>query len=434
MTSIEQAAHYINNKAAPNTSMKKKKKVVLSTSLNVQLHVLLTGEDDDEIEEETYEEWNEEMLDDDIEQDNINEDQEQNEEEQEDDHKPLQQSLHKNSQILDSKNNHSLVDETDEPLQNQQRIKEPTAVNNHADPVRHQSREQVPVNSKVLRVFAGNVDVGASYHSVRVTESTSVDELLSNAMEKFHISQIETKNGRSHGKNSGVEYYLTVKTRDGDEITLDPQDKPYAIHESLTAHLTTPMPSLTQFRQLVPSNDYVSKKKKKRSSSISSLSDSSLQFFMHKRIKRVNDKSGQVHIKVSLMTAVATSTPLVVDKMAAIKKMTTLRRFGKKKTRKDTIEMERIDKVIAIPANISISDLTSTALVKFHIISDIEQSHQYRLILNANGKGMLFGNDRKVKLLIVHIFERCIVEFRSEIIRSIERIREYNQRKTFCIA
>lgn len=405
LTSIEQAAHYINNKVAPNTPMKKKKKVILSTSLNVQLHVLLTGEDDDETEEETYEEWNEEMLDDDIEQGNINEDQEQEQEQEheqkeqesdEDDNKPLQQSSHKNSQILDSKNNCSLVDETDESLQSQHRIKEPTAVNNHADPVRHQSREQVPVNSKILRVFAGNVDVGASYHSVRVTESTSVDELLSNAMEKFHISQIETKNGRSHGKNSGVEYYLTVKARDGDEITLDPQDKPYAIHESLTAHLTTPMPSLTQFRQLVPSTDYVSKKKKRRSSSISSLSDSSLQFFMHKRIKRVNDKSGQVHIKVSLMTAVTTSIPPVVDKMAAIKKMTTLRRFGKKKTRKETTEMERIDKVIAIPANISINDLTSTALVKFHIISDIEQPHQYRLILNANGKDSLLNSDQKL--------------------------------------
>ena len=212
---MDQATHYINNKAAPNASSKKKKKVVLSTSLNVQLHVLLTGEDDDEIEEETYEEWNEEMLDDDdmdedIEQHTEKQQQKQQanteEDEDDDDDKPLQQSMHKNSQILDSKNNlHH--DETKDALQNQHRIKEPTAVNNHADPVRHPSREQVPVNSKVLRVFAGNVDVGASYHSVRVTESTSVDELLMSAMEKFHISQIETKNGRSHGKNSGVEYY-----------------------------------------------------------------------------------------------------------------------------------------------------------------------------------------------------------------------------------
>ena len=406
---MDQAAHYINNKAAPNAPLKKKKKVVLSTSLNVQLHVLLTGDDDDEIEEETYEEWNEEMLDDDDMDDDIephtDKQQQQphqaepkeadDDDDDEDDNTPLQQSVHKSSQILDSKNNlHH--DETREALQNQHRIKEPTAVNNHADPVRHPSREQVPVNSKVLRVFAGNVDVGASYHSVRVTETTSVDELLMSAMEKFHISQIETKNGRSHGKNSGVEYYLTVKSRDGDEITLDPEDKPYAIHESLTAHLTTPMPSLTQFRQLVPTSDYVNKRKKKRSSSISSLSDSSLQFFMHKRIKRVNDKSGQVHIKVSLMTAVTSATTAattaaapVSDKMAAIKKMTTLGRFGKKKkTKKDKAAMERIDKVIAIPANISIADLTSTALVKFHIISDIEQPHQYRLILNTLGKGI----------------------------------------------
>ncbi|KAL0137524.1 hypothetical protein V8B55DRAFT_1529084 [Mucor lusitanicus] len=398
LTSMEQAAHYINNKAAPNASSKKKKKVILSTSLNVQLHVLLTGEDDDEIEEETYEEWNEEMLDDDdMDQDSEPhtvsqqpqqaEPKEENEDEDDDDNTPLQHSVHKSSQILDSKNNLLHHDETREALQNQHRTKEPTAVNNHADPVRHPSREQVPVNSKVLRVFAGNVDVGASYHSVRVTESTSVDELLMSTMEKFHISQIETKNGRSHGKNSGVEYYLTVKSRDGDEITLDPEDKPYAIHESLTAHLTTPMPSLTQFRQLVPTSDYANKRKKKRSSSISSLSDSSLQFFLHKRIKRVNDKSGQVHIKVSLMTAVTLATTTTT---------TTTTTAAPKKTKKDKAEMERIDKVIAIPANISIADLTSTALVKFHIISDIEQPHQYRLILSTNGKDTLLNLDQKL--------------------------------------
>ncbi|KAL9540442.1 hypothetical protein MBANPS3_009680 [Mucor bainieri] len=410
LTSMDQAAHYISNKAAPNAPLaknKKNKRVVLSTSLNVQLHVLLTGEDDNDIEEETYEEWSEEMLDDDDDDDDDMEEpltdkqpqqqQQQQlvqaqEEEDDDDNKPLQQAVavHKSSQILDSKNSVHGHDET-KPKQHT-RIQ----VNNHA--AGHPSREQ---QSKVLRVFAGNVDVGASYHSVRVTESTSVDELLMSAMEKFHISQIETKNGRSHGKNSGVEYYLTVKSRDGDEITLDPEDKPYAIHESLTAHLTTPMPSLTQFRQLVPSSaDYANKRKKKRSASISSLSDSSLQFFLHKRIKRVNDKSGQVHIKVSLMTAVASTTATATttsDTMAAIKKMTTLRRFGKKKkTKQDKAEMERIDKVIAIPANISIADLTSTALVKFHIIADIEQPHQYRLILNTNGKDTLLNLDQKL--------------------------------------
>jgi hypothetical protein len=371
LTSLEQAAHYIN-KPTNKTTNNKKKKVVLSTSLNVQLHVIITGEDEDDIEEESYEVWDEEMLDD----DDIDQDQksitkpEEQEQQDDDDDKPLMPS-------------------NDEPDIDQTAINNNNNATEAADPVRQPSRaEEVPVNQKVLRVFAGNVDVGASYHSVRVTENTSVEELLHNALEKFHISQIETKHGRHHGKNSCIEYYLTVKTRDGDEITLDPQDKPYAIHESLTAHLTTPMPSLTQFRQLTMSDMSSKKKKKKRSSTHLSL-DQSLQFLMHKRIKRVNDKNGQVHIKVSLMTNLpAPAPPPATEKMNAIKKMTSLRFSKKKPTKKEsTAKMERIDKLIAIPASISISDLTSTALVKFHIISDLDQPHQYRLILHANGKG-----------------------------------------------
>lgn len=358
----------------------------MSTSLNVQLHVLLVGENEDDIEEETYEEWDEEMLEDDeddvptevvpvvtIMGDDID-----------DDDKPLQQQIDNKMKQPVSKNSESSI--------------AATTVNNHADQALKQSRVvEIPINSKVVRVFAGNVDVGASYQSLRVIESTSVAELLSNAMEKFHITEIETKHGRHHGSNSCVEYYLTVKTHDGDEITLDSQDKPYAIYESLTTHLTTPMPSLTHFRQLATttanttsnnnSSIYTNKKKKRRSSSL--LGDANIQFFMHKRIKRVNDKSGQIHIKVSLMTPTSNtnSTPVASEKMNAIKKMTTLR-FNKKKSKKETkAEMERIDKMIAIPASITIADLTSTALVKFHIISDKDQAHQYRLILNTKGKG-----------------------------------------------
>lgn len=327
------------------------------------------GENEEDIEDEAYEVWDEEMLEDEDEEKlispsvNIDDD---------DDDKPLQDNQIKS---IESKNNEC-------ELQQKENI------NNTAEQSRAVLQDVPDINSKVLRVFAGNVDVGASYHSLRVNESTSVAELLLNAMEKFHITQIETKNGRHHGHHSCVEYYLTVKTRDGDEITLDPQDKPFAIYESLTAHLTTPMPSLTQFRQLANTNgDYVSKKKKRRSSSISSIGDSSLQFFMHKRIKRINDRSGQVHIKVSLMTQTTSNSSTVPEKLNAIKKMTALR-FSKKKSKKESgAELERIDKLIAIPASITISELTSTALVKFHIISDKDQPHQYRLILNANGKG-----------------------------------------------
>ncbi|KAI8090154.1 uncharacterized protein B0P05DRAFT_464066 [Gilbertella persicaria] len=325
------------------------KKVVLSTSLDVQLQVLLTGENEEDIQDETYETWQEEMLDD------------------EDDHElnikepepPIQESIDNNNNNNSDNNNNN--NNNNEP----------------ADPV--QESRDIPLDSKVLRVYAGNVDVGASYYSVRVTERTSVDELLTHALEKFHISQIETQHGRHVGKHSCVEYYLTVKAHDGDEFILDPQDKPYAIHESLTAHLTTPMPSLTQFRQLASGNDYAKRKKKRHT-------DAPLQFFMHKRIKRVNDKSGQVHIKVSLMTTPPT------EKTNTIKKMTTLRRFSKKKETK----AERIDKLIATPASIAISELTSIALVKFHLISDKDQPHTYRLILHANGKDTLLHAEQRL--------------------------------------
>ncbi|KAI8373261.1 hypothetical protein BD560DRAFT_368980 [Blakeslea trispora] len=379
LTSLEQAVHYID-KLPKKPISNKKKKVNLSTSLDVQLQVLFTGENNDDIEDEAYETWTEEMLED----DDSHQDDESND--QGDDVQSSTAASSKDpmptKQPIDTKPNMNdkelplIASELDQTQESPQEV----AINKHASQPQPSAREG-SANSKVLRVYAGNVDVGASYYSVRVTERTSVDELLTSAMEKFHISQLETQQGRHFGKHSCIEYYLTVKTRDGDEMILDPQDKPYAIHESLTAHLTTPMPSLTQLRQFASGNDYVKRKKKRVSS------DFSLQFFMHKRIKRVNDKSGQVHIKVSLMTP--TGSP-VNEKMNAIKKMTTLGRFGKKKSgKKENAKPERIDKLIATPASITISELTSIALAKFHIISENNQPHSYRLMLNTNGKDTL---------------------------------------------
>ncbi|KAI8352858.1 hypothetical protein EDC96DRAFT_447391, partial [Choanephora cucurbitarum] len=348
LTSLEQAIHYIDK--VPEKAALKKKKVLLSTSLDVQLQVLFTGENDDDIEDEAYETWREEMLDD---EDNVDDDKNDSQESDvqpvtaanpKDDKLPIKQQIdNKTNSTNDQSNTKALPLIGNELDQNQESPQEVT-INNHAGPTRQ-----------------------------------SAHELLTSAMEKFHISQLETQQGRHFGKHSCIEYYLTVKTRDGDEMILDPQDRPYAIHESLTAHLTTPMPSLTQLRQFASGNDYVKRKKKRVSSEFS------LQFFMHKRIKRVNDKSGQIHIKVSLMTLA--STP-VTEKMNAIKKMTALGRFGKKKAgKKEIAKPERIDKLIATPTSITISELTSIALTKFHIISDKNQPHSYRLMLNINGKG-----------------------------------------------
>ena len=92
-----------------------------------------------------------------------------------------------------------------------------TASSNHA------SNKENNNNSKlsVLRVFAGNVNVGAMYHSMLVDENTSAEQLLIQTMERFHIAQIEDKTaGRSSRaitptNGSGIEYYLTVKAHNG---------------------------------------------------------------------------------------------------------------------------------------------------------------------------------------------------------------------------
>lgn len=324
--------------------------------MHFQLQVLFTGENEEDVQDETFECWNEEMINDD--------------EEEEEEEAPIPVIK---LQPVETKNRFIECE-----IEEQENLSTP----NQTDSIRRSSRViEVPFNFKVIKVYAGNFDVGASYHSVRITENTSVNEMLSNALEKFHISEIETKHGRSYGKNSCVEYFLAVKTRDGDELTLDSEDKPYEIHESLTAHLTTPMPSLTQFKQLNSSTSSVNKKKKKRS-------QSEIQFCLHKRIKRIDDKSGQVHIKVSLMTTTTLSTPF--EKTNTIKKVTAL--LGRSKSnKKELLKTERIDKLIATADNIIISDLTALALVKFHIIDDIEQPHQYNLVLNCDGKGKLFN-------------------------------------------
>ncbi|KAI8883486.1 hypothetical protein K501DRAFT_128755, partial [Backusella circina FSU 941] len=319
LTSSEHAPFYTTD---IKPSYIRNRRVTMSTSLFVQAQILLV-DDNEEVEDEAYETWNEQMNDDDDENENETRDQ-----------------------------------------QHQQYM------------------DDILSGIGVLRVFAGNINVGASYHSVRVVESTSVLEMLSQAMEKFRLSEIETQQGYSM-RNSCVEYYLAIKSRDGHEMTLDPNDKPLAIFKSLTSHLTTPMPSLTNIKQLSKEptqkqeqeKSAKNKKKKKQLKQEQQEDINTFHFYIHKRIKHVNDKNGQVHVKVSLLTQ-----PV---KGSKVRKMSQFR-LSKKKKPKPT---ERIDKLIAIPASITIADLTNTALEKFHIISNVDQSHHYRILLQTDGKG-----------------------------------------------
>ncbi|KAF9113680.1 hypothetical protein BGX27_001043 [Mortierella sp. AM989] len=87
-----------------------------------------------------------------------------------------------------------------------------------------------------LRVYPGNVDFGASmYKTVVVTPATMASEVTHQAVVKFRLAP--------DGSASTGDFFLTVKGVDGDETVLQPSDKPMAIYQSLTAHLTTPLPA-----------------------------------------------------------------------------------------------------------------------------------------------------------------------------------------------
>ncbi|KAF9958257.1 hypothetical protein BGZ72_000655 [Mortierella alpina] len=87
-----------------------------------------------------------------------------------------------------------------------------------------------------LRVYPGNVDFGASmYKTVVVTPTTMASEIAHQAVVKFRLAP--------DGTASTGDFYLTVKGMDGDETVLQATDKPMAIYQSLTAHLTTPLPA-----------------------------------------------------------------------------------------------------------------------------------------------------------------------------------------------
>ncbi|KAI7849799.1 hypothetical protein BDC45DRAFT_573502 [Circinella umbellata] len=269
----------------------------------------------------------------------------------------------------------------------------------------HTSNKENNNNGKlsILRVFAGNVNVGAMYHSMLVDENTSAEQLLIQTMERFHIAQIEDKTaGRSSRaitptNGSGIEYYLTVKAHNGDEITLAPQDKPLAIFQTLTAHLTTPMPSLAHVKQFSQSASTINKPKAPQRKGRYS-EDSTIRFYLHKRIRRVNEREGQVYIKVSHYT----DTKKISSTNGNDNVLFSARNLRRKKSIAGTnASRERIDKLIAISASISIADLTEIALDKFHIVPHGDNDH-YRLTVSSQQKADKLLNPSSKLIEVLH--------------------------------
>ncbi|KAF9132828.1 hypothetical protein BGW39_011214 [Mortierella sp. 14UC] len=98
------------------------------------------------------------------------------------------------------------------------------------------SKKEDPQDIMTLRVYPGNVDFGASmYKTVVITPATMASDVAHQAVVKFRLAP--------DGTASTGDFYLTVKGVDGDETVLQATDKPMTIYQSLTAHLTTPLPA-----------------------------------------------------------------------------------------------------------------------------------------------------------------------------------------------
>jgi hypothetical protein len=183
-----------------------------------------------------------------------------------------------------------------------------------------------------LRVYPGNVDFGASmYKTVVVNCSTMASDVANQAVVKFRLAP--------DGVASSSDFFLTVRGVDGgnfhvylpclfvyarslaylgkvsnyclcairffflDETVLLPTDKPMAIYQSLTAHLTTPLPanhrlsissvssmmsvnSVSSFNSNPPSTPTSPNSVRRIGSGKSDPHQRSIRFLLNKKIKR----------------------------------------------------------------------------------------------------------------------------------------------------
>ncbi|KAI8064804.1 uncharacterized protein B0P05DRAFT_554394 [Gilbertella persicaria] len=262
----------------------------------------------------------------------------------------------------------------------------------------------------VLRIFAGNINVGALFSTVAVTSDMNADQLVKIALEKFHIPLLD----ESNKANEGIEYYLTVKSMDSDEITLLPQDKPLKIFESLNDHLTTPMPSLTYIKRLSmeqPSIKVtrvgVSKARQRAKARFGE--DSVIRFALHKRIKRTIETSGQIYVKISYhvdnkkhhhrLLNTQENNPHKMSTMGLIRKSSLLRVDQQIQQQQQSLlqqkaKQERIDKLVAVSLTTEMLALTHIALEKFHLTE--EDPSLYYISLSVNGKETPLNSDRVI--------------------------------------
>ncbi|CAO3612205.1 unnamed protein product [Cunninghamella blakesleeana] len=263
-------------------------------------------------------------------------------------------------------------------------------------------KEQEEEELSILRIFAGNINVNATFNSVLVNENTTADQLLSYALERFRLE---------NQQSNGIEYYITVKVMNKDEIILSSQDKPLAIFHSLTTHLTTPMPSFIHDQSKIQLTRLgVSKWNSEEKSSFGQ--DSVIKFYLHKRIKRRNEQNDQLMIKIAYYTPMIQQTPKRFTQLVQFSKRHSFNlKHGKHlslSSSSPSIQpMERIEKLINVSSSMRITDLTIYALEKFHIQYGVPYTHEnenmdkYGMTLVINGKENVLNGKKR----IVDIFD-----------------------------
>ncbi|KAI9486927.1 MAG: hypothetical protein EXX96DRAFT_474547 [Benjaminiella poitrasii] len=222
-----------------------------------------------------------------------------------------------------------------------------------------------------LRIFSGNIQGRIEFSVVAVTPEMNTEQVIQLALQKFHIQDDQP----------GVEYFMTVKSMDSDEITLMPQDKPLGIFESLTDHLTTPMPSLKHIKRLSleqPSIKVtrvgVSKARQRAKAHFGEASD--IQFALHQRIKRTTTgREGQIYVKM-IYYAVRqqqSSDDTTSHTNGLVRKSSLLH------------NADRMEKLVSVRMKETMRELVPIALDKFHLAR--ENPSEYCICLPVNGKG-----------------------------------------------
>lgn len=170
-----------------------------------------------------------------------------------------------------------------------------------------------------------------------------------------------------------------------DDYVLSPQDKPLSIFKTLTAPLTTPMPSVSHIKQPQANTGSgalgnENRSRRPRSSSFSNYEqtsydeDSVIRFYLHRRIKRAHEREGIFYIKVSLYPDDGVNSNANMpsnDQGHAFTTnptpITTTPSGKKKKLMASRQEIDRIDKIMPVKQDQQIGSVINMALEKFHV-------------------------------------------------------------------